>query len=60
MKQEKQNNKTAILEKLKGSIMSEDVDSKGLEDLSRNVENPDDAAEPIESIMKIKKTTFLC
>ena len=58
----KQNNKTAILEKLKESIMSEEVDSKGVEDLSRNVENPDDAAEligRIDRIMKSKKNNIL-
>ena len=31
----KQNNKTAILDKLKESIMSEEVHSKGVEDLSK-------------------------
>ena len=43
----KQNNKTAILEKLKESIMGEEVDSKGVEDLSKNVDNPDGAVELI-------------
>ena len=46
----KQNNKTAILEKLKESIMSEEVDSKGVEDASKTVDDPDDAAELIERI----------
>ena len=57
----KQNNKTAIREKLKGSIMSEEVDGKCVEDLSRKVDNPDDAAEltkKIERIMKSKKQYF--
>ena len=52
----KQNNKNTILEKLKESIISEEVDSKGVEDLSRNVENPDDAAELIERIERIMKS----
>ena len=39
----KQNNKTSILEKLRDSIASEEVDSMGVEDLSRNVHSPDDA-----------------
>ena len=42
--------------------MSEEVDSKGIEDLSKNVENPDDAAEliaRIERIMKSKKKNIL-
>ena len=57
----KQNNNTAILEKLKESIMSEEVNSKGVEDLSKNVDNPDDAAELIarkERIMKSNKNDF--
>ena len=49
----KQNNKTAILEKLKESIMSEETDSKGVEDLSKSVDNPDDAAELIRRIESI-------
>ena len=58
----KQNNKTAILEKLMESIMSEEVDSEGIEDLSRNVDSPDDAAKlvgRIERIMKSKKNNIL-
>ena len=58
----KQNNKTAILEKLRESIMSEEVDSEGIEDLSRNVDSPDDAAKligRIERIMKSKKNNIL-
>ena len=39
-----------ILEKLKGSITNEDVDSKGVEDVSNTVYNPDDTAELIERI----------
>ena len=46
-RKKKQNNKTAILDKLKDSIVSEEVDSMGVEDLSRNVDNSDDAAEGI-------------
>ena len=58
----KQNNKTTILEKLKESIMSEKVDSNGVEDVSKNVDNPDDATEligRIEHIMKSKKNNIL-
>ena len=58
----KQNNKTAILEKLKESIMSEEVDSRGVEDASKTVDDPDDAAElieRIERIMKSKKNNIL-
>ena len=58
----KQNNKTAILEKLMESIMSEEVDSKGVEDLSRNVDSPDDAVKlvgRIERIMNSKKNNIL-
>ena len=57
----KQNNKAAILEKLKESIMCEEVDSKGV-DLSKNVDNPDEAAALIERkehIMKSKKNNIL-
>ena len=56
------NNKTGILEKLMESLMSEEVDSKGIEDLSRNVDSPDDAAKlvgGIERIMKSKKNNIL-
>ena len=45
-----------ILEKLKESIMSKEVDSKGVEDASKNVDNPDDAAEIIERIERIMKS----
>ena len=41
---EKQNNKIAIFEKLIKSVMSEEVDGEGVEDLSRNVNSLDDAA----------------
>ena len=57
----KRNNKTAILEKLMESIMIEEVDSEGIEDLSSSVESPDDAAElisKIERVMKSKKNKF--
>ena len=57
----KQNNKRAILEKLMESIMSEEVDSEGIEELSRNVNKPDDAAKlvgRIERIMKNRRITF--
>ena len=58
----KQNNKIAILEKLMESIMIKEVDSEGIEDLSRNVESPDAAAEvisKIELVMKSKKSNIL-
>ena len=60
-KREKQNNETAILEKLKESIISEEVDSKGLEGLSKRVDDPDDAEliGRIERIMKSKKNNIL-
>ena len=43
VEKENENNKTAIFEKLRESIMSEEVVSEGVEDLSRNVESLDDA-----------------
>ena len=55
----KQNSKITILDK---SIMSEEVDSKGVEDLLKKVDNPDDAAElikKIECIMKRKNNASL-
>ena len=58
----KQNNKTVILDKLKELIMSEEVDSKDVEDLPKKVDNPDDAAKlinKIEQIMKSKKNNIL-
>ena len=45
-----------ILEKLRESVISEEVNSKGVEDLSRNVDSPDDAAELIERIERIMKS----
>ena len=62
MKQEKQNSKTAILEKLMESIMSKEVESEAIEDLSRNVDSPDDAAKlvgRIKCITKSKKNNIL-
>ena len=58
----KQNNKTAIFEKLIESIMSEEVDSEDIEDLSRSLKSPDNAAKlvgRIERIMKSKKNNIL-
>ena len=58
----KQNNKTAILDKLRDSNVSEEVDSNDVEGLSRNVDSPDNAAEligGIERIMKSKKDNTL-
>ena len=60
MRKTKQNNKTAILDKLRDSIVNEEVDSMGVEDLSRNVDvwmsSLDDAAELIERIEHIMKS----
>ena len=59
---EKQNNKTAIFKKLMESIMSAEVESEGIEYLSRNVNSPDDAAGlvgRIERIVKSKKNNIL-
>ena len=58
----KQNNKTAIFEKLIESIMSEEVDSEDIEDLSRSLKSPDNATKlvgRIERIMKSKKNNIL-
>ena len=58
----KQNNNTAIFEKFMESIVSEEVESKGIEDLSRNVDRPDDAIKLVgrtERIMKSKKNNIL-
>ena len=52
----KQNNKTSILAKLMKSILIEEVDGKGIEDLSRNVESPKDAAEIISKIERVTKS----
>ena len=44
------------------SVMSEEVDSEGIEDLSRNVDRPDDTARlvgRIERVMKSKKNNIL-
>ena len=46
----KQKNKTAIFEKLMESIMNEEVDSKGVENLSRNVNSPVDAVKLVGRI----------
>ena len=57
----RQYNKTVILEKLKELIMTEDVDSKGIKDLSRNVDSSDDAVKlvgRIECIIKSKKNNI--
>ena len=55
-KKTKQSLKNAILDKLKESIMEEEDDNKGVEDQSKRVDNPDDAAEFIKKIDKIMKT----
>ena len=54
--------KNMTLEKLLKSIMSEKNEGKGVEELTKNVDNPDDAAElikKIEKIINIKKNNFL-
>ena len=59
---EKENNKIAISEKLIKSVMSEEVDGEGIEDLSRNVNSPDDAAGLVgrtERLIKSKKNNIL-
>ena len=61
-KTKQNNNKTTILEKFMESILSEEVDSEGIKDLSRNVDSPDDAVKlvrRIERIMKSKKNNIL-
>ena len=55
-KKVKQNNKTTMFEKLRDSIVSEEVDSMGAEDLSRNVDSRDDAAELIKRMERIRKS----
>ena len=55
-KKVKQNNKTTMFEKFRDSIVSEEVDSMGAEDLSRNVDSRDDAAELIERMERIRKS----
>ena len=56
-KTKQNNNKTTILEKLMESIISEEVDSEGIEDLSRNVDSPDDAVKLVGRIERIMKST---
>ena len=55
--------KTAILEKLMESIIINEVPgSEGLEDLSKNVDSPDDAVNlvrKIENVLKSKKNNIL-
>ena len=61
-KTKQNNNKTTILGKLIESIMSKEVDSEGIEDLSRNMDSTDDAVKlvgRIERIMKSKKNNIL-
>ena len=52
----KQENKTAMLEKLMESIMIEEVDSEGIENVSSSAESPDDAAELISKIERVIKS----
>ena len=49
----KQDNKTAILEKLRESILIKEVDSEGIENLSSSVESLDDAGELISKIERV-------
>ena len=59
---EKENSKTAIFEKLMESIMSEEVESEGIEDLSKNVNSFDDVVklvDRIEHIIRSKKNNIL-
>ena len=49
----KQQNKTAILEKLMESIMIREVDCKDIENLSSSVKSPNDAAELISKIERV-------
>ena len=60
-KTKQNNNKTTILEKLMESIMSGEVDSEGIKDLSRNVDSLDAVklVGRIERIMKSKKNNIL-
>ena len=62
MRKIKQNNRTATLDNLRDSTVSEELDSEGIEDLSRIVDSPDDDAELIgrtEHIMKSKNNINL-
>ena len=45
--------KSMILEKLRESIMSKKIESKDVEELPKNVDNPDDAAELIKKLKKL-------
>ena len=59
---EKENNETAIFEKLMESIMNEEVESEGIEDLSKYMNSFDDAVKlvrRIEHIIKSKKNNIL-
>ena len=54
--------KRNILEKLSESIMSKQIESKGIEELAENVDNPDDAAALImkmDNMIKSKKNNIL-
>ena len=54
--------RTIIIEKLRESFLSEEIESKVVEKLSKTVDNPDDAAElikKIDKIIKIKKNNIL-
>ena len=54
--------KSNILEKLSESVMSTQIESKGIEELAENVDNPDDAAALImkmDNMIKSKKNNIL-
>ena len=54
--------RTIIIEKLRESFLSEEIESKVVEKLSKTVDNPDDDAElikKIDKIIKIKKNNIL-
>ena len=56
MRKTKQNNKIAILDKFRDSIVSEEVDSMSVEDLTRKAA---ELIERIERIIKSKKKNIL-
>ena len=49
------NSNTTILDKVREPIMSEQIESKGVEDLSKKADNSDDAGELVKKIAKIIK-----
>ena len=51
----KRSNKDQVLEKLRGSLISEQIESKGVEELSKNLDKPDEVIELIKKIEKVIK-----